>query len=381
MKGESVLPAQTSSKRLFYHHIDLLRFLFSVLIVYYHLLHANMMPYVTDPAYSYLAARNNYASNVVVCFFILSGVFLYQSFLARPEQGIFDYIVSRVVRLWPVMMVSMISEAFLSGRINWSRTLVNAFFLQCSGISLEIKGLLWYVSAFFFASVFLYSILRSFSFRKALLLISIIVYFICVFLVNRFNGKIGGRETVFQILNIGVLRGVAFIGVGILVGVIHQRLAEMTKLAPLSKPSCTILFFVMVITEFFCLRFLYRYFLEAISPNNHIVLVLVFSLLLMCLLQKNDPLGFLLNRKVLGFCGKYAYSIYVMQGPSFLILEKTLWRNQVFVANVSLALIISTLFPTVIGIAVYHLVEQPCNILFRKWYRRYRDALENVAVK
>lgn len=213
------------------------------------------MPYVTDPVYGELAVRNNYASNVVICFFILSGVFLYQSFRARPEQGVFAYIISRVVRLWPVMMVSMISEAMLSGRVNWSRILVNAFFLQCSGISLEIKGLLWYVSAFFFASVFLYAILRSFGFRKAILLISIIVYFICTFLVNRFNGKIGGRETVLQILNIGVLRGVAFIGVGILIGVIHQYLSEMTELAPISQLSHIILSFVVAVTEFLALRF------------------------------------------------------------------------------------------------------------------------------
>jgi len=55
-----VLSARFSSNRFFYHHIDLLRFLFLVLIVYEHLLHANMMPYVTDPVYSPLAAQNNY---------------------------------------------------------------------------------------------------------------------------------------------------------------------------------------------------------------------------------------------------------------------------------------------------------------------------------
>lgn len=336
-----------------------------------------MIPHVTDPLYFELAGMNDYSSNIVICFFILSGFFLYQSFQANPDRCIFEYIVSRVVRLWPLMMIAFLLEALLSGQINWNRTLINAFFLQCSGISLEFRGMMWYVSAFFFASIFLYSLLRSFSPRKSLLIIAVITYFSCVFMVNYFDGRIGGRETVFNIINIGTLRGIAFIGTGILLGECHIRISEMTGVMPPAPSTQKFLFLMKLVTEILCLRFLYRYFLQSRSPGNHIVLVLVFSILLLCMFSRNDPIGLFLNRKILGFGGKYAYAIYVMQGTGFLILKKTLWQSKAFVENVPLALLISTMIILAIGIAGYYAVEMPCARLYQNWFRKYQNALRD----
>lgn len=362
-------------KREYQHHIDLMRFIFSVIIVYYHILHASIMPYVTDERYAQLAEPLNYSTNIVICFFILGGVFMYRSFASRPELSIFEYIVGRVVRLWPVLVFAMLAEAVLVGKIDWNRTLINAAFLQCSGLSLENKGILWYVSSFFFSSIFLYAILRSFSRRKAAFVISLLVYFCTAFLINYNNGLIGGRDTVLYVLSIGVLRGVAFTGVGILLAIICEKLRAMLELAPLSDLSQKILFVVKAVTEILALRFLYNYFLLSKRVSNHIVLVLVFSLFLLCLLSKNDPLGLVLNRKIFGFCGKYAYSIYVMQGTSFYILQKTLWKSEAFVSNVWLALALSTAFALAVGIGTYYLVERPLAGLYGKWYKKYRTAL------
>lgn len=362
-------------KKTFYHHIDLMRFIFSVLIVYYHVLHGSIMPYVTDPLYTQLAKANDFSSNIVVCFFILSGIFQYRSFRSNPELNVFEYIANRVVRLWPVLIFAMLSEALISGKFSWTRTLVNAMFLQCSGISLEYKGMLWYVSSFFFASIFLYAVLRSLSLRKAGFVISLLTYFCCAFLINYYDGGIGGRETVYYVLNIGVIRGVAFIGAGILLAMIYEKLASMQELAPISKAARRILFGVKAATEILSLLFLYRYFLQSTPLNNHIVLVLVFCLLLLCMLSRNDPLGILLNRKAFGFLGKYAYSIYAMQGTSFLILQKTLWSSDAFVAHVWLAVVVSVLFPLAVGIVIYYVVERPCASLYGAWYRRYRKAI------
>lgn len=361
-------------KQEFFHHIDLMRFLFSVLIVFYHILHPNILSFVSDPRYGALAEATQFASNIVVCFFIISGIFLYRSFRANPDRSVFNYIVSRAVRLWPLMMAAFLLEGLLTGKINWSRTLINAFFLQCSGISLEYQGILWYVSSFFFASIFLFAILRSFNLRKALFFISVIVYFSCVFLINYLGGKIGGRETVLYVINIGTLRGVAFIGTGILLAAIQERLGEITRIMPLSKSSQTALFFGKIGTEVLCIQYLCQYFLLSRPENNHIVLVLVFCLLILCMMSQKDPLGMVLNRKCFGFCGKYGYSIYVLQETGFLILRKTLWLQEGFVSNVPLALFVSTLFVVLLGIAGYYLIELPCTNLFRKWSRKYRQA-------
>lgn len=360
----------SAPKKEFFYHIDLMRFIFSVIIVYYHILHASIMPYVTNARYAQLAEPLNYSTNIVICFFIIGGVFMYRSFASRPELPVFEYIVSRVVRLWPVLVFAM-----LVGKIDWNRTLINAAFLQCSGLSLENKGILWYVSSFFFSNIFLYAILRSFSRRKAAFGISILVYFCTAFLINYNNGLIGGRDTVLYVLSIGVLRGVAFTGVGILLAMIYEKLRAMLELAPLSDLSQKILFVIKAATEILTIRFLYNYFMLSKRVSNHIILVLVFSLFLLCLLSRNDPLGLVLNRKVFGFCGKYAYSIYVMQGTSFYLLQKTLWNSEAFVSNVWLALAVSTAFAVAVGIGTYYLVERPCAGLYSKWNRRYRSAL------
>lgn len=362
------------AKKEIYHHIDMLRFVFSVMVVYYHVLNANIIPYVTDPIYEELGHQVRYSSNIVICFFLISGFFLYRSFRSHPDQSIFEYIVSRVVRLWPVMAVDMVAEAVLSGNFNWQRTLINGFFLQCSGISLEYRGVLWYVSAFFFATIFLYAVLRTCSERTSGLVIALVSYFSTAFLVNYNNGLIGGRETVLYVLNIGVLRGVAFMGTGILLAMIHEKLSVMLKLAPVSKLSETVLFCIKAILEGCALYFLYIYFLRSQSMSNHIVLVLIFSLFLLCLVSGKDPLGRIFNRKIFGFPGKYAYSIYVMQGAGFLLLQKTLWKWEAFVSNVWLAIGVSTLVPVAVGIAAYYLVEKPCAAVFQKWYAKYRMA-------
>lgn len=358
--------------KVFFYHVDLMRFLFSVIIVIYHILHASIMPYVTDAKYTELAESLDFSTNIVVCFFIISGFFLYRSYSTNPEQGIFDYIVSRIVRLWPVLFFAILCEALLVGSYNWDRMLINSMFLQCSGISLEYKGILWYVSSFFFASVFLYAILRCFQRRKAVFLIALLTYFGCAFLVNYFDGRIGGRETVLYVLNIGVLRGVAFIGVGILLAVIYDKLQDMFRITPLSKWSRRILFVEKIVIEIISLIFLYKYFILSRSTKNHIVLVLVFALFLLCLVSERDPLGLLLNRKLFGLTGKYAYSIYVMQGTSFLILEKTLWQNASFVSNIWMAIGVSAAVSVVIGIGTYYIVERPCVKLYEKWKKKNR---------
>ena len=363
-----------SAKKPYYYHIDLLRFLFSILIVYYHLLHSNIMPYVTDPVYTNLAVLNNYSENIVVCFFVMGGVFLYRSWQAEPDRTVFEFLMGRVVRLWPVLMVSMLVSNLITGNFNWNRLLIDSFFLQCSGLSLEYRGLLWYVSSFFFASLFLYTLLKTFSYRPAMLTISLSSYFCCVFLINFFGGSLNSRETVLYVLNTGILRGVGFMGVGILIAAIRENLSGMFSKAPLSRPVQIGLVAVSSVTEILCLSFLFRYFLNSPAVGNHIIVLLVFSILMFCMLCRFDPMGFLLNRRSAGYCGRFAYSIYVMQGTGFCILQKTLWLSKAFTGNIPLALIGSTLFVVLLGVAAYYLVELPCTNLYRKWRTRYRAA-------
>lgn len=359
-----------------YYHIDLIRFVFSVIIVYFHIIPYIMQVY-TNPLYEELHQLNKYSSHIVDCFLLIGGVFLYRSYKAKPTVSVFEYICSRVVRLWPVLVISLLVESITSQSFDWQKIIIKSAFLQCSGISLDVKGILWYVSAFFFASIFLYAILRNFSENMSGFIISLISYFSVVFLINFNNGNFGGRETVFYVLNLGVLRAVAFTGIGILIGIVCEKVQHIRENSQISPRKQTIFFILKLIIEIGSIFFMYKFFLQALQVNNRIILIIIFSIFLFCLLSQNDPLGILLNRKSIGYVGRYAYSIYVMQDVSFDILRMTLWKNEALVSNVYLNLILSVSFSVLLGIVTYYIIEKPTTTLYQRWCRKQKHTPSN----
>lgn len=347
------------------YHVDLLRFLFSLIIVYYHILHANIMDYVTDPLYTTLGEKCSFSSNIVVCFFILSGLFMYRSYVKKPDTPIFGYICGRAARLGPVLITALLAEGLVSG-FNWPRILLNSLFMQCSGLSLEYRGILWYVSSFFFSSIFMYAILSILKEKKGMFVIALLTYLSTTFLVNHGNGSIGGRETIYYVLNLGVLRGVSGIGIGMLLAFIHDNF-RIRQNGAASGWKKWIGFAVRLgiegVTSYYCIR----YFMLSERVGNHLVLVVVFCILLLSALSAGSPIAMVFNRKPFGYLGRYAYSIYVMQQTGFYILRKTIWQNTAFTDNVALCLIISTILVAALGVVTYHVVEKPCIKLYKKW--------------
>lgn len=358
-----------------FHHIDMMRFILSVIIVYYHILHSNIMPYVGENGqYEALAPLCNNAANIVAVFFIIGGMFLYQSFCSKPGVSIFQYTVSRIVRLLPVLLFSILAESAFFTKVDWYHNLINAFLLQCSGLSLEYKGILWYVSSFFWASIFLYALLSCMSKKKALLLIAVLTYFTFVFRINYLNGSIGGRETVYYTLNLGVMTAIGDMGVGILIAEVSGRLHHMGQLCPPGKLASSVIRVLLAAVEIASIIFLFRYFLFPTGVKNHIIVIIVSSILLLSMLSPYSLTGALFNHKAFGYPGRYAYSIYVMQQTSFYILRKLLWPHARLMTNTVLALSVSVLFSVFLGCVIYYLVERPCIKLYGKWSSRYKAA-------
>lgn len=351
-------------KRLY--HIDFLRFVFAVYIVYYHILHANIMPFVQEIAiYADLAKRSDYAANLVAFYFILGGVFLYRSFRARTDIGIFDYILSRIIRLWPVLCIAILTEWAFNPSIPWETNFLRLFFLQCSGLTLEYKGILWYVSSFFFVSIFYYAVLRIFRKDKALFAVALLTYFCLVFQINYTNGSIGGRETVLYVVNLGVLRGLWGMGLGILVEALHVKICEKQRISSVKPRRAFQLF--RVFFELVAVFYIGRYFLCSPERANHLAVVLMFIGLLISMLFPGGFIETLFNRRYLGRLGKHSYSIYVFQQTSFYVMRNTLWKNQMFVRQPIVALGISVLLSILLGIAAYYVIERGCIRKFEQW--------------
>lgn len=353
------------------YQVEFMRFIFSALIVYFHILHANIMKYVGESAarYEMLAAQSKYASCIVECFLILAGYFFYYSFWKNSKQSLGEFAYKKISRLWPVLAFSIfVGIAFF--RFKWYPQLFNLLFLQCIGVSLEYQGINWYISPFFFVLLFYFALLRySKDRKKTSLLIAVLVYFSYVLNIEKTGGGFG-RETVYGVFNLGVFRAIAGIGLGYLLAAGVQTARERMKIKKiqLSKFQEIAIMLIISVVEIGCLILLLSDFLCAERAyGNQFIVVILFSIFLICMVSCRGIFSKIFNRKFFGIWGRYAYSIYVMQQTAFFILQRTLWKNSSFVENHAYrCLAVSVLFSVFMGIVVYYVVEQPAAKIFAK---------------
>lgn len=76
-------------------NIEFFRIFFSMVIVYFHILHSNIMPYTKGiKAYFELAYSSNNAGYIVECFFIISGYFLFSS-MGKRNESFLDFLMKK----------------------------------------------------------------------------------------------------------------------------------------------------------------------------------------------------------------------------------------------------------------------------------------------
>lgn len=150
-----------------YHNVEFLRFIFALIIVYFHILHNNIMRFIgSNQDYVTLAQLSNKAGYIVECFFIISGYFLYKNLNNLNSIETPKFIWKKFVRLWPVLVFSLIIEV-LFFRLNIYTAIFNSVFLQCIGLSLDYKGINWYISPLFWTLIFYYAVFKNFDNKKA----------------------------------------------------------------------------------------------------------------------------------------------------------------------------------------------------------------------
>ena len=345
------------------NQIEWIRFLFAVIIVYFHLLHQNIMAYTGKSLEKYetLATQSAFSYAIVECFYILAGYFLYHSYVKRPEETIGAFAYKKFARLWPVLAFSTIIQVLIFD-YKWYPQLFNLLFLQCVGVSLEYKGINWYISPYFFVMIFYFAVLKcSKDKKKTTLFIAVLVYFSYVLNINETGGGFG-RETVHLFFNLAVFRAVAGIGQGCLLAAGLREVSENRKFnQTLVKTGRILSFLEISLVEAGSLLLLLVNFLWCdYAYNNQFIVVIMFSILLICMKCGKGILSRIFNRKIFGIWGKYSYSIYVMQQISFYILQRTIWKNQDFVENhMYRCLGVSILFSVAVGIGTYYVVEKP----------------------
>ena len=132
------------------------------------------------------------------------------------------FIMRRIIRLWPVLACSIMISAVFFGKSIYA-SFVDLLFLQSSGLATDWQGLNWYVSAFFVVEIFYFVLYKCFrNSAKMKLLICMLIYFGYEININAMDGGFG-RKMFHGIINLGMARAVAGIGLGYLFAIEWDR--------------------------------------------------------------------------------------------------------------------------------------------------------------
>jgi len=352
-----------------YYNIDFFRFAFAVIIVYYHILHPNIISSVGEmylEPYNKLREYCNDASLLVEGFLVISGFFLYKSIKKHIDKDFIELLLDKIVRLWPVFFVyTAISVVVYKTPLETA--LLDLFFLRATGLSMSNTGIIWYIGPFFWSTILIMAILTVCE-KSGLLIISVLSYFGYAINLNTYNGGLG-RDIRYGFVSTAMCRVFAGLAVGCLLAAgmrVYEKRFGKNVTGKNEKLAGVRIFTVLETTVIY---FLAKALLwDKTTISNGITAVILFAILVFCMVSGHGLWAKVLNRKIFGVLGRYSYSIYVMQQIAFYILRKTFWRNTAFLnEHIAAALIISTLLTVLVGVVTYHIVEVPAVKMYNKW--------------
>lgn len=343
------------------YSIDAVKFVFSVIIVLYHLFHNNMQRCIGHTQiFKDIKPDMVCCGYIVECFLIIAGYYIYKSAIRENTSSIKNFVVARFVRLWPVYAFHLACICFWIG-FKWEDVILNSSLLLCTGVSTEYRGIIWYIPPFFWCSILLFSILRLFELRRALLLVAALTYMAYVILINRPAG-LDSRQVAYSCVSLGMLRVLGGLGIGVILGSIRDTFT-------LDMNHRTLRFVFLSVVELTCAFLLFRAFLAGKIFSNVMCYNIIFAIWFMCMLSGGGLVSRFLSVPIFAKLGKYCYSIYVMQQIGFWILRDTVWCNkELMEVHTGIMIGASVVFTVFLGILTYHLIEQPCINLHKRFF-------------
>ena len=352
------------------YSIQFLRFIFAIFLCLAHTVTVTAL--ANYEQYTKIAPHVFGSFLAVAYFFIMSGFFL----TFALKKNVEDFVVSRIIRLWPVLAFSILAMA-LFGPLHIEHTILRSediatlLFLQGTGISQEgnLNGVAWFTCILFWTSLIYFILLKI---LKKDLLIAIVVSLITILTGTLFilNFSLPIRDIIFGFVSIMMLYGLFCIGIGILASLFNKNILQKYINNISYDKSPGYLKIIFSILEFSILAYLCFFSLIKCNifpyPANPILPILLFTILMLLFINKIGILSArILNNKLSSFLGNKSYSIYMMQTIVFVIINKmppprTTLPNTIFV------LIYTTLLYLIIGFMTYYLVEKPAIKLFNK---------------
>lgn len=346
-----------------FKNVDFLRFIFAIIIVMFHGRNATVLPYLLFPTFKHCHVCVDF-------FFIISGFFLFYSI---KNIDTVTFAIKRFFRLapmvWFIVLFTIIASIFIKEEnFTLSNIILRCLLLSNIGFAPSTEGALslgitWFVSVLFWVSIFYFYIHKIFDKKYLNLIIWLIIIFsYALYYSNNHFGTGGHTHTLYHFADIGVLRGLAGIGIGYFI----SELYKSTFLKQCSKN----LKLVITGVEIFSISFLsyYLFFTAKLPGKSGFVYIVVFSILFYLFLSKQGFISKLLEKDIWRELGNASYAIYIIHFPLFKVLHFTLYKHFANFVNshTLLTFILQTIFAIIIGILVHHLYEIPINRLIKK---------------
>lgn len=291
-------------------NIELLRFIFSVIIVIHHALLENF------------PCRGGYIC--VEFFFMLSGYYMAASIAEKTELKSNDEIISesinyfirRVKSIFPYIVISTIIGYFvLSYTYNWTFTwdhlalIISDFlFLQSFGLPVaSYTGMIWYLSSMFIALLILYPIVRKHFVTFSKYIAPMIALFTMGYLIRTFGHLGVPANYVFGWVCTGNLRAISMISLGVfLYNPVKFMQNNHTSHTTAKKIANTIIAAVL-----YSIVILFMFKWEENMGQFEAFIVILGAAALSISLSGNTITAKLLNNCVCTFLGKLSIALFV----------------------------------------------------------------------
>lgn len=333
-----------------YNAIELLRLYFVGLIIAGH---TKMAGAVSDIMGTTFLSTQGSRVNI---FMLICGFFLFNSMKKHSDKTFWERFKRRCMRILPALILYKVLCTLILGMsagAGFENLLSNLFMLnQNIGVDVPtITHVIWYVDVMFWVYLLYMAMFEIFAHKHALFITGILMIMSLVALFTNPNVNLHFQMATTY-MDGGVLRGIAFIGMGILLAALP--LQKQTKNNGLSVPPPTIF---ATFAEIISVAAVFAFPLLFDVPTKTLVLnhTLWAAVFVFLMTRQYGYLSRIMNSwTCVGKLSKYCYEVYVFQYFAILLGGKWLSPRSFPILSVFGVII----FAFIIGIAVKELFDK-----------------------
>lgn len=341
-----------------FKNVEFLRFIFAIFIVFYHfrsIIKGTLEQYVPGITHCNIC---------VEFFFIIAGFFLFSNLKTNTDTV--KFALKRFFRLAPLIWFSTVCFLVLSliskFHFSFDNHILRMLLLSNIGFSSKVEATVihWFIPVLFWCSLFYFYISKIFDKKYLNLIMWLIVIFSCSFALNYMNFTTGGQtKNIYYVINIGVMRGLAAMGVGYFISMLYN--SDFLKTC--SKKMQIIISSI----EIYLVTFLAHYllFTNKIPGKTPFLYVVMFSALFFLFLRKKGIISKLLDNNLFYTLGASSYAIYVMHPVVSIYFKHLVFKHNTALINqhALVYILIVGISAIAVGILTHYFVEKPIN----KW--------------